>query len=350
LTCGGGRPHDRRSLFGETLSRFLDEVMRAERARLRAGRPDAESRSLGWERRHAPRPFHAIAVVSNKGGVGKTTIATNLAVELRARRDDLPLLLLGLDDQATIDRMFALDEEPPRETVLGALRGSDLRRAIRAGRHGVHYVPGHPEVSELKREIRDPLRLDAALRRSGWQGLVVIDTKSDLEILTQCALAAADLVIVVVKDLPSLLEADKVFALLEKWGEPRERARILLSLVDLRIKYRAGEDRDVLALLVSEIRRRGHPLFETFLSASPKVEALATNPERRPHGIAEGAPGSVVHRQLRALASEVLVALGLAEGAARAPAAPCPARVTLKRQLLARAAPEAAALLREGSQ
>ena len=36
-----------------------------------------------------------IAVCSNKGGVGKTTVATNLAIYLRALHEDLPVLLLG---------------------------------------------------------------------------------------------------------------------------------------------------------------------------------------------------------------------------------------------------------------
>jgi cellulose biosynthesis protein BcsQ len=318
------------------LSRFFDAVMRAEQVRLGPGIVAPEPQRGGFAARRTARAFQVIAVANTKGGVGTTTVATNLAVQLRAARPDLEVLVLGLDDQAAIDRMFALDEVEPGPTVLDALRRGDLRSAIRPGRHGVHYVPGSPEVGELKREIGDPLHLESVLRRCDWKGLVVVDTKSDLEILTQCALAASDLALVAVKDLSSLLEAEKVFALLARWGEAPERARVLLSLVDLRVKYRAGEDRDVLGLLVSEIRRRGYPLFETFLSASPKVEALATNPEQRLESVAHGAPGSIVHEQLRALADEVLVALGHPPGVA--PERPRPARQPLKRRLLQRVA------------
>ena len=45
-----------------------------------------------------------VAVSSNKGGVGKTTLATNLAVYVRALREDLPVLVVGLDDQRTCSR------------------------------------------------------------------------------------------------------------------------------------------------------------------------------------------------------------------------------------------------------
>jgi cellulose biosynthesis protein BcsQ len=321
------------------VSRFFDAMMRAEHTRLRSPVGASEPQPAGWTARRLPRPFQVIAVANNKGGVGKTTVATNLAIELRAALPDVEVLVLGLDDQATLDRMFAPDDAPlgaTHATVVEALRGGDLRCAIRSGRHAVHYVPGNAGVGELKREIRDPLHLEAALRRSDWRGLVVVDTKSDLEILTQCALAASDLVLVVVKDLSSLLEAEKVFALLARWGEPPERARVLLSLVDLRVKYREGDDRDVLSLLVSEIRRRGHPLFETFLSASPKVEALATNPAGRLESIARGAPDSIVYRQLRLLTDEVLAALGRTRSGAGGPRDP--AAQPLKRRILQRAA------------
>ena len=39
------------------------------------------------------------------------------------------------------------------------------------------------EISDLKQEIREPFHLQAVLRKTGWRGLVIVDTKSDLEIL-----------------------------------------------------------------------------------------------------------------------------------------------------------------------
>ena len=110
-------------------------------------------------------------------------------------------------------------------------------------------------------------------------------------------------------DSVSLAEADKVYALLDAWGRPHEHSRILLSLVDLRVKYREGEHRDVLALLISEIRRRGYPLFESFLSRSPKIESLYTNPEGRARSILHGARASLVQRQMKHLAYDLLKTL-----------------------------------------
>jgi cellulose biosynthesis protein BcsQ len=250
-----------------------------------------------------------VSVVSNKGGVGKTTIATNLAVYIRALHEELPILVIGLDDQNLVDRMFALEPGPPERTIADALLSGDLLRAVRLGQYGVHYVPSPVELSELRERIRDPLQLRTLLETSGWPGLVILDTKSDLDVLTRNAIAASDLTLVVVKDHQSLLEADKVFGLIEDWGADRECARIVLSLIDRRVKYEPGQTRDILALLVMAIRERDYPLFQTFVSRSPKIESLHTNERGAAVSILNGAPDTLVHEQMRLLAIDVLATL-----------------------------------------
>ncbi len=269
--------------------------------------------------------LQVVSVTSNKGGVGKTTLAANLAVYVRALREDLPVLVLNLDEQRLPERMFALEPETPGKTVLDAMRAGDLGPAIRLGEYGVHYVPSDPKVAELKAETADAFALRRVLERSGWQGLVVVDTKSDLEILTRNAIAASDLALVPVSDRSSLEEAERVFRLLEELGRTRRQARVVLSLVDLRVKYREGEHRDILSLLLAEIRRKGLPLFEGFVSRSPKIEALYTNSEGRALSVLHGAPSSLIHRQMRAIADDVLGLLDeLASTEAEAPGESAP--------------------------
>jgi cellulose biosynthesis protein BcsQ len=283
------------------MSRIFDALRRAEAGRTRAQFAEPA----------AARAFRVVSVTSNKGGVGKTTIATNLAVYLRALREGLPVLFLGLDDQTSVNRMFSLQYVMEGGTIASALRVGSLAGAIRLGQYGVHFVPASPAITDLKREITDPLRLRSLLERSGWRGVVVIDTKSDFEILTRNALAASDLSLVVVKDQASLLEAQRVFDWLRHRGEPAERARVVLSLVDRRVKYADAATPDVLALLRAEVHRLGYPAFEAYLSRSPTIEALLTNPDGRSHSILNAAPTSIVHRQMTRLAQEVLDALRL---------------------------------------
>jgi cellulose biosynthesis protein BcsQ len=291
------------------VSRFLERV---EDAQLDHTRPRAD-----WSR--PERPFRVLSVVSNKGGVGKTTLAANLAVYLRALREDLPILIFGFDDQTLLDRMFALRPAPPGREVADALRAGTLQGAIRLGQYGVHHVRSSSDVAEAKRILAQPFQLQTVLQRTGWRGLVVIDTKSDFESLTRNALGASDLSLVVVKDHASLEQAARVYRQLAEWEVPAERARVVLCMVNRRVRYADAEAPDVLALLLSEVRRRGYPALESFVSASARVESLYTNPRGSALPVLCGAPASRVHRQLHQLAHDVLELLD-ATGLPAAPA------------------------------
>lgn len=300
------------SVIYDTFRKIEREKVDMGQAALSRVRENAgdDARSALANRVRKQRSFKVLTVTSNKGGVGKTTISTNLAVYFRALREDLPILILGMDDQSQLDRMFALDDAPPEHTVATGLRAGTFRNIIRLGQYGVHYVPSAMNASELKQEITSPMVLLETLERTGWNGLVIVDTKSDLEILTQNAVAASDLLLVPVKNDTSLQEAKKVFGVLKDWGWPQDRARIVLSMIDRRIKYRqAGDELDILGLLLQEIRKLGYPLLESFISGSPKVESLSTNPQGRVNSVLQGAAGSIVHRQLHHVASEVLALL-----------------------------------------
>jgi len=267
--------------------------------------PDQSESWRGGQAESSPS-YRVLTVASNKGGVGKTTLAANLPVFLRALREDLPVLLIGLDDQSLIDRMFELDDGPNFGDVADGLLEGSFHGCIRMGQFGVQYVPSNPNMEDLKASISHTGQLRSTLDATGWEGLVVIDTKSDLGILTRNAIAASDLVLVPVADDPSLREADKVFELLDRWGMSRDRARILLSMIDRRIKYREGEASDVLGLLLTRIRERNYPVLQSFVSRSPKIESLSTHPDGRVRSILGAARGSIVTLQLRHAAEELL--------------------------------------------
>jgi len=265
------------------------------------------------------RPRAVISVASNKGGVGKTTLATNLAIYLRALHEDLPVLLLGLDDQTIIDRMFCLSPSGgPEANLKHGWAERSLSRVMRVGQFGIHYVPTPPDTGPLKTRAEDPGTLLRILEQTDFEGVVIVDTKSDLEELTRNALFAADLVIVPVADRASFDEAEKVFALLEASGRGgARRGRVLLTLVDRRTRVdRYGHD--LHRQLAQAVDARGWPRFHAQISRSPRVEALNSS---------AGAPGSVlhqarstaVHRELRELAEEVTKLLDLSVGTAQRP-------------------------------
>jgi hypothetical protein len=120
---------------------------------------------------------------------------------------------------------------------------------------------------------------------------------------------------------------------------------VLLTLVDRRTKIdEAG--RDLEQRLRAAIEERGWPRFQTVLSRSPRVEAL-NSAEGRSLSILHHAQGTLVHRQMRSLAEEVLEDLGLgvetmaaraarAHETVRAPLGGLPLGVTSWKQALLR--------------
>jgi cellulose biosynthesis protein BcsQ len=253
-----------------------------------------------------------LVVSSNKGGVGKTTVAANLAIFVRALREDLPVLVVGLDDQQVLDRMFRLRAPLPGEGNLKhGWAERSLSRVIQLGQYGVHFVPSPPDLTLLKARAEDPRTLARILAATEWPGLVILDTKSDLEALTINAYHAADRVLLPVADWSSLEEAGKAIAILERAKLGVDRARVVLTLVDLRSKVEGGGGLHLVDRLLDEIERRGWPCYTTHLSRSPRVEVLNSS-QPRPLPILHHARGSIVHSQLRDLAGEVLADLGLA--------------------------------------
>ena len=261
-----------------------------------------------------------ITISSNKGGVGKTTLATNLAIYTRALREDLPVLLVGLDDQGTLDRMFALrDLRPGDANLKHAWAERSLASVAQLGQYGVHFVPSPPDVALLKARAGDPRTLSRILEQTAWPGLVILDTKSDLEALTQNAYCAADRILVPIADWSSLEEAEKITALLEKLGVGAARARIVFTLVDRRSRIGGGEGPTLFGRLRDEVRRRRWAYYKTALSRSPRVETLNSG-SRTPLSILHHAKGTEVHAQFRELTLEVLGDLGISDRLDLAPA------------------------------
>jgi chromosome partitioning protein len=254
-----------------------------------------------------------ITVSSNKGGVGKTTLVSNIAIYTRALREDLPVLIVGLDDQGTLDRMFALRELQPGDANLKhAWAERSLASAAQLGQYGVHFVPSPPDVALLKARAGDPRTLARILEQTAWPGLVILDTKSDLEALTQNAYCAADRILVPIADWSSLEEAEKIIALLERSRVGSARARVVFTLVDRRSRLGGAEGPTLVGRLRDEVRRRGWAYYKTALSRSPRVETLNSG-SRTPLSILHHAKGTEVHAQFRELTLEVLGDLGISD-------------------------------------
>ena len=99
--------------------------------------PD-RSQSANLQRFMQRQPVKVIAVCSGKGGVGKTNIATNLAVALAAEGRNTCLLDADVS-LANVDVLLGLQ---PRFNLSHVVRGeADLDSTIVEGPHGLRIVP-----------------------------------------------------------------------------------------------------------------------------------------------------------------------------------------------------------------
>jgi chromosome partitioning protein len=142
-----------------------------------------------------------LAVVNQKGGVGKTTTTVNLAAALAqaGRR----VLLVDVDPQGNATMGSGVDKRTLARTVYHALLGlgelSSIR--VRAERAGYDLVPANRELAGAEVELVElpsrETRLKAALERvTAEYDYILIDCPPSLSLLTVNALAAAHRVLV----------------------------------------------------------------------------------------------------------------------------------------------------------
>lgn len=248
---------------------------------------------------------YVITISSEKGGVGKTTLATNLAIYLKALSEDLPVTIFSLDNHFTIDKMFAIRGQNPSGDIADLLRGTPGADLVHTGQYGVGYIPSSLALEEIRESTRGSMILTRLLALSGISGILIIDTRPELNILTQNALYASDRVIIPVKDMPSLENCRNIFDLFDKRGLDKKSLTIIPCLVDARIKYH-GPFKDHKSLLRAFAINRGYRCLDGYISKSPKVESLNTNPEGKIYPILTHARGTDVYSQYARLAKSIL--------------------------------------------
>lgn len=183
-----------------------------------------------------------IAVVNQKGGVGKTTSAVSIAACLGVA--EKRTLLIDLDPQGNASSGFGI-VDPPRQ-IYDALV-SEVALDTLVARTEIEYLGVVPagtdlvgaEVELVAREARESRLRDAIEPIRDQYEFILIDCPPSLSLLTLNALTAADSVLIpmqceyyALEGLARLLETTDLVR--EQLNPALELEGILLTMVDLR--------------------------------------------------------------------------------------------------------------------
>jgi pilus assembly protein CpaE len=259
----------------DELRRSLTGILESEERRhLRA----AENGTLGPQ-------GAVITIFGAKGGVGKTTVAANLAVAL-VRRAGQSVTLVDADDTfGDAAAMLALSPERSVTEALGKLDDSNgasddgLKELLTLHESGLAVLP--TPMNPLEWRDASPERLHDLIRRLAKQfDTVLVDTGANLSEVSQAALEAASLVLwITTPEYASVRDSVQALESIERVGLADETIRVVLNLTspDIEVSPASVEQalgRQIFWTIPYDKRlRRSAQLGQALLDADPKSAA-----------------------------------------------------------------------------
>lgn len=222
----------------------------------------------------SPMSARIIAIVSHKGGTGKTSLAQNLGAELA--RLGKRVLLIDFDPQHNLTTGWGIKAESIPHTIYQALLAPEPETIVECVRHirpKLSLIPATLDLAgaELaftaRAERALKLRPVAAFLRS-YYDLILIDTPPSLGFFTVNALAAADDVLIPLQAQVYAYKAlDQLLPIIQQVQEINPALRlsgIVLSMYD---------PRNALSSSIHDLARQrfGNLVFDTMIPINVRI-------------------------------------------------------------------------------
>lgn len=197
------------------------------------------------------------AIVSLKGGSGKTTTALNLGASLA--RKGYRILLVDMDPQASLSHALGFRRESTTPTITDVLtRRESIHDVIwRGGVDNVYLCPSDIRLIEFNRDSRQPKGATRSLAESlrsikRKNSHVIVDCPSALTPLTEMALRAADYFLVPTQPTPLSTQALDTFlshidSTKKVMGSKARLVGVLLTMVNPYLRLTVASIRELRA-------------------------------------------------------------------------------------------------------
>lgn len=239
-----------------------------------------------------------IAVVNQKGGVGKTTTAVNLTAALTEL--GRKVLLCDFDPQANATSGMGVEKRKIKASTYDiAINGMEVGKAILHTKFG-DILPSSPDLAGAAVELIDQPHRELALEKALHEirdqyDVIFIDCPPSLELLTLNGLCASDGILVPVQceyyALEGLSDLMATLRMVKKRLNPRLQVfGVALTMFDGRTNFSTQ--------VAQEVRR--HFPGKVFATVIPRNIRLAEAPS---HGIPvtsydRGSKGSVAYKAM----------------------------------------------------